>query len=133
MNLSLPALVSSLTGLVLGAMVALAVRTREPKTPWAQLVAQVALTTALVGVVMWRQRAGVENLVAVGYALAAVPLALIDLRTGRLPNWLMSLAYALTFAGLVVAVLSGSRADGLVAVGIGVVASPCCTARGTYF
>lgn len=120
MNSPLIALASSLTGLTVGAVVGLVVRTREPETPWAQIVAQVVLTGALVGVLAWRHGVGVENLTAAGYVVAAVPLALIDLRTGRLPNWLMSLAYALTAAGLVVAGLTAFRADGFLAVGIGV-------------
>nr|WP_255426819.1 A24 family peptidase [Pseudonocardia sp. C8] len=46
-------------------------------------------------------------------------MAAVDLRTGKLPNWLTLLAHVLTLAGLLVATLVHLRASGLLAALVG--------------
>lgn len=102
-------------GLAAGTLMGLAVRRQEQASPWAQLLSQIAVTGAIFVALAWRHNGAMDDWAAAGYASAAVPLAGLDLRTGRLPNWLMLLAYVLTAAGLLVATLVHPRAGGLLA------------------
>lgn len=106
-------------GLTVGTLIALAVRRREQQTSRQQLLVQVVLTSGLFAVLAWRHGGVLQVSAAAGYAAAAVPLAAVDLRTGRLPNWLTLLAHVLTLAGLLVATLAHVRAGGLFAAVVG--------------
>lgn len=107
-------------GLAVGALIALAVQRREQTSPREQLL-QVAATGATFVALAWRHGTGLDVWAAAGYAAAAAPLAAVDLRTGRLPNWLMLLAYVLTVAGLLMATLADLRAGGLLAALVGAI------------
>lgn len=101
-------------GIALGIVIFFAVQYREEQAPKWHLAAQIALTAVLLLLLTWRHGVASEILVPAGFTVAAVPLALLDLRTGRLPNWLVLVAYLLTTAALFIATLADFHAEPLV-------------------
>lgn len=71
----------------------LVARRRESNLPIWHTATQVGATAALFALLAWRSRSEVEILVPSSLAVTAVPLALLDARTRRLPNWLILAAY----------------------------------------
>lgn len=106
-------------GTLLGAVISFAVWHREALTRRWQPAAQLALTGVLLLMLTWRHGATPELLIPVGFTVAAVPLALLDLHTGRLPNWLLLVACLLTLTGALIATLAYLHTKPLVGLLLG--------------
>ncbi|WP_435158138.1 prepilin peptidase [Amycolatopsis sacchari] len=105
-------------GLGISGVLALLIHRREQVPRW-YLVAQVVLTGVLLGALVLRHGFEVNLLAAAAFVVAGVPSALIDLRTSRLPNWLVVVVYALTSAGLLVATFGDVRGASLLGAAVG--------------
>ncbi|MFC6867012.1 prepilin peptidase [Haloechinothrix salitolerans] len=103
-------------------MIGIAMRKREHETPRLQLITQVAVTGVLTLALAWKQESDLDLSIAVGFIVAAVPLAGLDLRTGKLPNWLVLLTHLLALAGLALTMLVQPQTSHLLAALAGVVA-----------
>ena len=100
--------------LVVGALFAMLVRRHEPEIPSAHVATGVLGAGGLVALDVWRLGATPEALVLSAFAVIATPLALIDLRMGKLPNWLVVLSYAVTLGALLAATLWSAHPERLV-------------------
>ncbi|GGM81266.1 hypothetical protein GCM10012275_59900 [Longimycelium tulufanense] len=100
-------------GLLAEILLARAVRQREQDVQSWQLFLQIGITSFLLAVMVWKNSSVVSLLVPTGFLITAVPLALHDLRMGRLPNWLVALSYLLTASALLAATLWGRQPEHL--------------------
>lgn len=107
-------------GLGISGVLALLVHRREQVPRWCS-VAQVVLTGVLLGALVLRHGFALDLLPTAGLVVAGVPSALVDLRTSRLPNWLVRVVYALTSAGLLIATVGHVREASLFAAAVGAV------------
>lgn len=103
-----------IAGILAAIVLALAIRQREhDATAW-QLFLQIGITICLLLALAWRDDSVISLLVPAGFLVTAVPLALHDLRTGRLPNWLVARSYVLTAIAVLAAALWGRQPERLV-------------------
>lgn len=110
----LAVLVWPVVALLVGVLLALLVRRREPEVPSAHVTGGVLAMGGLVALGVWRLEATPEALVLSAFVVTATPLALIDLRSGKLPNWLVALSYAVTLGALLAAALWSAHPERLV-------------------
>lgn len=101
--------------LLVGGLLALLVRRREPEVPSAHATAVVlGGTGGLVALGVWRLGATPEALLLSAFVVTVTPLASIDLRLGKLPNWLVALSYAVTLGVLLAATVWSAHPEHLV-------------------
>lgn len=86
-------------------VLAFAVCQREQDVPVWQLCLQIGVTSCLLAALAWRNSSAPSLLVPTAFFITAVPLALQDLRVGRLPNWLVAVSYLVTVSALLPAAL----------------------------
>ncbi|MCI2420091.1 prepilin peptidase [Saccharopolyspora sp. K220] len=92
-------------GLVVSGALAIVVRLREPEMQWCHFVAQVLLAGGVLGLLTWRLGCGPVVLAPAGFVTGGVAAAVVDFRTGRLPNWLVLTTHLMTAVGVLSATL----------------------------
>lgn len=100
--------------LLIGGLLGLLVRRREPEVTLACVTGGVLAASGLVALGVWQLGATPEALVLSAFVETAAPLSLIDLRLGKLPNWLVGLSYAVILGALLVATLWSAHPERLV-------------------
>jgi leader peptidase (prepilin peptidase)/N-methyltransferase len=105
-----------ISGAVASTLLAVLVRRYEPEMQRWQLLIQVGVTSTMLAALAFKYGPPINMVVSSEFLIGAAPAAAVDLRTRRLPNWLVLISYVLTATGLIGALITRPRIEVLLSV-----------------